>query len=119
MKHLIIILSLFVAGCAEYEPVKVPTPVATDTITPNIPDTCSRKVIAGWGYGNPYILLWRDLNSLWVDTFYQGILFFKDTLWVPRMEWGELRIQSTDSVYLRMGCIQGWSVKAISFKILN
>jgi hypothetical protein len=116
----VLVLLLLVVGCETYEAPVIVQPA--DTVTSIVtPDTNTRKVIAGHAYGSPFLMLWRDLNTGWVDTIYQGVTFFRDTVWVPRMEWGELRIETpqVDSVYLRLGCTQGWSVKAISFKISN
>jgi hypothetical protein len=116
MKRILIAIIILATGCTKEEQA---APITPDPISFPISDTSTRVVIAGHGYGNPLVMLWRDLNSGWIDTIYQGATFYKDTVWIPKMEWGELRIQSCDSVYLRKGCSQLWSVVAGSFKVKN
>jgi len=122
MKHILFILLVLMAGCTQEEPPLPNIPAAVAEVPVVQPDTSTLVVIAGSAYGKPFIMLWRDLNTGWVDTFYQGYLFHKDTLWIPRMEWGELRIETpgpADSVYLRKGCTQGFATGAIGFIISN
>ena len=109
----ILVIILALASCEEYEPV-IPSPHQQAMVT-TAPDTSTIRAVVGWGYGNEFTVFWIDLATGWRDTLYQGEHWYKDSVWIPQMEWGQLRIESTDSVYLRLKCTQGWAVGAIGF----
>jgi hypothetical protein len=111
---LLVGLLLILFGCEDYEPL-TPPPPQRETTTATTPDTSTIRAVVGWGYGNEFTVFWLDLATGWRDTLYQGEHWYKDSVYVPAMEWGQLRIESTDSVYLRLKCTQGWAVGAIGF----
>ena len=111
---LLIGLLMFLASCEEYEPLP-PQPVEIGKVANA--DTSTFKAIVAHGYGNEYRVFWHDFNTGWRDTLYVGVNWFKDSVYIPKMEWGQLRIESTDSVYIRLGCIRVYSTIAAAITI--
>ena len=98
-------LILLLCCCEAYEMPEAPTP----------PPPVSE--LAGYGHCNDYVLFWHDFDTGWKDTLYAGREWYTADADIPDMEWGELRIESTDSVYLRLRCVRVKSIKAASIKI--
>ena len=99
-------LILLLCCCETYEMPEAPTPPPAPV-----------SELEGYGHGNDYVLLWHDFDTGWKDTIYIGRERYTGDADIPVMEWGELRIESTDSVYLRLRCIRVKSIKAASIKI--
>ena len=69
-----------------------------------VKDTSTVKAIVAWGHYNEFRVFLHDFNTGERDTLYVGVEYYKDSIWLPKWEYFELRIESTDSVYLRHGC---------------
>jgi len=105
---------MWLVSCEPYEPL-LPTPITEEVVT--VKDTSTFKAIVAHGYGNEYRVFWHDFNTGQRDTIYVGQAWFKDSVYIPKMEWGQLRIESTDSVYIRLGCIRVYSKIAAAITI--